>query len=97
MWDITTLGMSAYARELLLSDFSCEPSGGFNDAADHAHAVLSSMSSSNTHRTCTIVVSGQTLTNETIITTYDQQRPQSGEFTWSATLVLADGTVPTWS
>jgi hypothetical protein len=97
VWDITTLGMSAYAREYLLADFTCEPSGGFNDAADHAFAVLSSVSSSNTHRTCTLVVSGQTLTNEVLVTDFQLQRPQSGEFTWTAPMVLADGTVPTWS
>lgn len=97
VWDITTLNMSAYARELLLSDFSCEPTGGFDDGTDLAHAVLASMSSSNTKRTVTLVVSGQTLTNECIITDYQQQRPQSGEFTWTAPMVLSDGTVPTWS
>jgi hypothetical protein len=89
--------MSAYARTYLLADFTCEPSGGFDDAADHAFAVLSSVSSSNTVRTCTIVVSGQTLTNEVLVTNFEQQRPQSGELTWAAPMVLASGIVPTWS
>jgi hypothetical protein len=97
VWDITTLGMSAYARTYLLSDFTCEPSGGFDDTADHAFAVLSSCSNSNTVRTCTIVVSGQTLNNEVLVTDFQQQRPQSGELTWTAPLVLASGLVPAWS
>lgn len=97
VWDITALSMSAYARELLLSDFTCEPTGGFDDSADGPHTTLSSCSSSNAKRTCTLVVSGQTLTNEVIITDYQCARPQSGEFTWTAPMVLADGAVPTWS
>jgi hypothetical protein len=97
VWDITTLGMSAYARTYLLADFTCEPSGGFDDTADHAFAVLSSASSSNTVRTCTLTVSGQILTNEVLVTDFQQQRPQSGELTWAAPMVLADGTVPTWT
>lgn len=97
VWDITALSMSAYARELLLSDFTCEPSGGFDDSADGPHVTLSSVSSSNVRRTATLVVSGQTLTNEVHLTDYQVQRPQSGELTWTVPLVLADGTVPTWS
>lgn len=97
IWDVTTLEKNAYAREQLLADFTCEPSGGFDDQADGPHAVLSTCSSSNVKRTCTLVVSGQTLSNEVIITDYQLSRPQSGEFTWTAPLVLSDGTVPTWS
>lgn len=97
IWDITALSMSAYAREQLLADYTAEPTGGFDDSADGPHAVLSTCSSSNSKRTNTLVVSGQTLTNETIITDYQCARPQSGEFTWTSPLVLADGTVPTWT
>lgn len=97
VWDITALSMSAYAREQLLADFTCEPTGGFDDSADGPHFVFSTCSSSNSKRTTTIVVSAQTLTNECIVTDYQLARPQSGELTWTAPLVLSDGTVPTWS
>jgi hypothetical protein len=95
--DITGLDKSAYERLLLLADFVCEPSGVFNDTANRAHPVLSTAGSSNTVREVSIVVSGQTLTNQCIQTDYQVQRPASGELTWSAPLSLADGTVPTWS
>lgn len=95
--DITGLDKSAFERLLLLADFTCEPSGVFNDAANRAHPVLSTISSSNTIRTVSIVVSGNTLNNECIGTDYQLQRPQSGELTWTAPFQLADGTVPTWS
>jgi len=95
--DITGLDKSAFERLLLLADFTCEAGGVFNDAADRAHPVLSTASSSNTIRTVSIVVSGQTLTNECVLTDYSMARPQSGELTFSAPFSLADGTVPTWS
>jgi hypothetical protein len=95
--DITGLDKSAYERLLLLADFTCDPSGVFNDAANRAFPVLSTAGSSNTVRQVSIVVSGQTLSNECLLTDFQLQRPQSGELTWSAPLVLADGTVPTWS
>lgn len=95
--DVTGLDKSAYERLLLLADFQCEPSGVYNDATDRAFPVLSSAGNSNTIRTNTIVVSGQTLTCECVLTDFKMTRPQSGELTWSAPLSLADGTVPTWS
>lgn len=95
--DITGLDKSAYERLLLLADFTCDPSGVYNDATDRAFPVLSTAGSSNTVRQVSIVVSGQTLSNECVLTDFQLQRPQSGELTWSAPLVLADGTVPTWT
>src|ERR1044072_3685412 len=95
--DVTGLDKSAFERLLLLADFTCVPSGVHNDDTDRAFPVLSTAGSSNTVRTVTIVVSGNTLTNECILTDFAQQRPQSGELTWSAPLSLANGAVPTWS
>lgn len=95
--DITSLADSAMRRLLLLADFSGTFAGGFDDGANLAHAVLKTVSSTSVNRTMGIVISGQTLNNEVIITDYAQTRAQSGEFTFSAPFQLADGTVPTWS
>ena len=85
-------------RLLLLADFSCTLSGVFNDAASTgAHTVLKTAGSFTGNRTVTLVVSGQTLTNECIQTDFALTRAASGELTWTAPLVLADGAVPTWS
>lgn len=97
VWDITGLDKFAFERALLLADFTCDPSGAFDDAADKAFAVLSSAGAASNQRTVTIVVSGQSLINECVLTDFQLQRPQSGEFTWSAPLILADGNVPTWT
>lgn len=95
--DITSLAESAMARLLLLADFSGTAAGGFDDEANLAHAVFKTVSSTSVERTMSIVISGQTLNNEVILTDYAQTRAQSGEFTWSVPFQLASGLVPTWS
>jgi hypothetical protein len=95
--DITSLAESAMARLLLLADFSGTMAGGFDDGADLAHAVFKTVSSTSVERTMGIVISGQTLNNEVILTDYALTRAQSGEFTWSVPFQLASGLVPTWS
>lgn len=95
--DITSLADSAMRRLLLLADFSGTAAGGFDDAANLAHAVLKTISSTSVNRTMGIAISGQTLNNEVILSDYALTRAQSGEFTWSVPFQLADGTVPTWS
>lgn len=95
--DITTLAESAMARLLLLADFSGTCAGGFDDGANLAHAVFKTVSSTTVERTMGIVISGQTLNNEVLLTDYALTRAQPGEFTWSVPFQLADGTVPQWS
>jgi hypothetical protein len=95
--DVTGIDKSAIERLLLLADFSGTMNGVFDDGANLAHAVLKTVSSTSVNRTIGIVISGQTLNNECLITDYALTRAQSGEFTWSAPFSLADGTVPTWS
>lgn len=92
--DVTGLDKSAYERIHLLADFSATLSGVFDDAADHSHDVFKDLS---TVRTLTLVVSGQTLGNEVLLTNYELTRADSGEFTWSVPAVLGNGTVPTWT
>ena len=95
--DVTGIDKSAYERLLLLADFSVNPTGVFNDAADQSHAVFKTVPSTSVARTVTLTISGQTLANEVLFTDYALTRGAEGSLTWTAPGVLADGTVPTWS
>ena len=95
--DVTGVNKSAMERLLLLADFSCTLNGVFNDAANLSHAVFATVPSTSVARTVTLVMSGQTLPNETLFTDYSLSRSASGELTWSAPGVLTGGTVPTWA
>lgn len=92
--DVTGLDKSAIERLHLLSDFSVDVEGVFNDATGLSHDVFKNLSNG---RTCTIVVSGQTLTNEILLTDYPLTRSDSGELTWKVPGVLQNGTVPAWT
>jgi hypothetical protein len=59
--------------------------------------VFRTVPSTSVARTTTLTVSGQTLAGELLFTDYALTRAQSGELTWTAPGVLADGTVPTWA
>ena len=95
--DVTGVDKSAMERLLLLADFSITLNGVFNDEADKSHDVFKTVPSTSVARTVTLAHSGQTLPNECLFTDYALSRPQSGELTFTAPGVLADGTVPTWS
>lgn len=95
--DVTGIDKFAYERLLLLADFTITLNGVFNDAAGQAHDVFKTVPSTSVARTVTLVVSGDTLANECLFTDYALTRAASGELTWSAPGVLADGTVPTWT
>lgn len=95
--DVTGIDKSAIERLLLLADFSITLNGVFNDATGQAHDVFKSVPSTSVPRTVSIGVSGQTLACETLFTDYQLTRADSGELTWQAPGVLADGTVPTWA
>ncbi len=95
--DVTGVDKSAMERLLLLADFSGTLNGVFNDASNLSHETLKTVPSTSVNRTLTLVHSGQTLANEVLVTDYSMTRAQSGEFTWAAPFVLADGTVPTWA
>ncbi len=96
--DITGVDKSAFERLLLLADFSITLNGVFNDTATTgAHIVFRTVPSTSVIRTVTLVITGNTLANETLFTDYSLTRAAAGELTWSAPGVLADGTVPTWS
>ena len=95
--DVTGLDKSAMERLLLLGDYSSTWTGVFNDASNVAHDVHKTVASADVTRSESLVVSGQTLNNEVLITDYALSRPSSGELTWTAPAVLQSGTDPTWS
>ena len=92
--DVTGLDKSAMERLHLLSDFSVDMEGVFNDASGLSHDVFKTLANA---RTCTIVVSGQTLANEILLTDYPLTRSDAGELTWKVPGVLQSGTVPAWT
>ena len=93
--DVTGIDKSAYERLPLLADFTITNNGVFNSAV--SHSVFKTVPSTAVNRTTTLVISSQTLAGELLYTDYNITRAASGELTWSAPGVLADGTVPTWS
>lgn len=95
--EITGMDKSAIERVLLLADYSSSWSGIFNDGSNAAHDVHKTVPSTSVTRTETLVVSGQTLTNEVLLTDYQLARSASGEFTWTGPAVLQSGTAPTWA
>ena len=95
--DVTGVDKSAIERLLLLADFSITLNGVHNPAATFSHAVLKTVPSTSVARTVSLTVNGVSLPNEVLFTDYALTRAQTGELTWSAPGVLADGTVPTWA
>jgi len=95
--DVTGLDKSAYERLLLLADFTITNNGVVNVTAGAAHDVFKTVPSTSVARTTTITTNGVTLACEVLYTDYQLNRANSGELTWSAPGVLADGAVPTWA
>lgn len=99
--DVTGIDKSAMERLLLLADMSVTLNGVFNDAANKSHIVLKTVPSTSVAREISLTVSGQTLGTTPqvtlMFTDYALTRADSGELTWSAPGVLANGEIPTWS
>lgn len=98
--DVTGVDKAGMERLLLLGDGEVVLTGVFNDAASMSHAVFKNyrtLSGSEVGRTVTIVLSGQTLSMEMIAESYDLARGADGSATFSVTLRLSSGTVPSWS
>lgn len=93
--DITGIDKSAFERLLLLSDGTVQLNGVFN--ASKSHTVFKDISTSDVVRTTSIAIASQTLSMEMLYTDYQLTRANSGEFTWQAPGVLADGTQPAWA
>lgn len=101
VFDVTGLDKSAIERLLGLSDGQVTITMAFNPTATTGqHAVFRTAPSSSVARTVTIVINSTptaTLSMEMVISEYVVPRGQDGNIQPTATLQLADGTVPTWS
>lgn len=95
--DVTGVDKSAIERLLLLADFSITLNGVYNNAAGKSHAVFKTVPSTSVNRAVAITVNTTSLNNNCLFTDYAMTRAASGELTWSAPGVLADGTVPAWT
>jgi hypothetical protein len=99
--DITGLDKSAIERLLLLADGQVTLNMQFDPTATTGqHTVFRTTSSTSQTRTFTYVINSTpsaTLTMEMIATDYAVARGQDGNVTCTATLMLQNGAVPTWS
>jgi hypothetical protein len=95
--DVTGVNSAAVERLLLLADGSIGLNGVFNDATNLSHAVLSSASATSQNRGVIIVMSGQTMTMETVLPDYALTRATDGSLTWSTTLQQSSTTGPAWT
>lgn len=95
--DVTGVDKSAIERILLLADFSIGLNGVFNPTANKSHDVFKTVPSTSVNRIVSLGIGGKTLAAECLFTDYQLTRAQSGELTWQAPGVLADGAVPTWA
>ena len=101
MQDVTAVGSSAMERLYLLADLQITLGGVFDDGDSLAHATLKdyrTMAGTELGRTFTLVHSGQTLTHAALKPNdYNLTRAADGSFTWTTTLMCANGSVPAWS
>ena len=96
--DVTGVGKSANERILLLADVSVTLNGVFDDGANLAHVVFSTIPS--TSETRTLVLTPTTddpyISVNVLLTDYQLTRAATGELTFQVPGSLADGAVPTW-
>ena len=100
--DVTGVDKSAIERILLLADYSVTLNGVFNSASSNmSHDVFKTVPSTSAVRSVEIDPIGTTtgypqLTVNCLFSDYQITRAATGELTWQAPGVLADGAVPTW-
>ncbi len=98
---ITTTGLDKSAQERItgISDGDVTLNGTFNSASNKSHDVFKTRTGT---RTFDLRIGGNSSSNpklamEMQVASYALTRGTDGTLTWTATLNLADGTVPTWS
>ena len=98
---ITTTGLDKSAQERItgISDGDVTLNGTFNSASNKSHDVFKTRTRT---RTFDLRIGGNSSSNpklamEMQVASYALTRGTDGTLTWTATLNLADGTVPTWS
>ena len=99
--DITGVNSTGMERLLLIADLSITLHGVFNDAATTGiHTVLNTfrtLAASQTGRTTSIAISGDTLANEVLYTDYQMARAQDGSLTLTIPGALSNGTLTAWA
>ena len=96
--DSTTISKSAMERLIGLGDYVMTLTGVFDKASNKSHDVFKTKSGA---RTVTLAIGGNTtgypaLEAEMLVSDYNLSRGNDGGLTWTATLNLQSGTVPTW-
>ena len=98
---VETTGLDKSARERItgMSDGDVTLTGTFNAASNKSHDVFKTRT---TARTFDLRVGGNSSSNpklamEMVVANYTITRDAAGALTWTATLNLADGTVPAWT
>lgn len=92
--EVTGIDKAAMERLHGHADYSITLNFTFDDATDKVHDVFKDLSNV---RTVTLVVSGQTLSNECLFTDYALNRGTDGSLSGTAPAVLSNGTVPAWT
>ena len=98
---VETTGLDKSARERItgMSDGDVSLNGFFNAASNKSHDVFKTRT---TARTFDLRIGGNSSSNpklamEMVVANYTITRDAAGALTWTATLNLADGTVPAWT
>ena len=98
--DITGLDKSAVERLLLLADAELGLTGTYNPTLSHTVFASLVILAGQVGRTVTILLPGAGLVNlvcEMVPTSYNLSRGADGSLTWTATLKLSSGTVPSFA
>ena len=97
MQDVTSVAATNNERLALLIDGKFTLSGVWDSAADLAHAVFSTITSSTATRTCVFALPGsKTLTMECLLSDY-QVSMSGGATTWTVNGELAASTAFGWT
>ena len=96
--DVAGVDKSAQERLIGLSDGTVTLNGVFDPASNKAHDVFKTRTGTRTV-TITLYEDGSgdpQLSMEMLVGNYDISRGNDGMLTWTSTLSLQSGTVPTW-
>ena len=97
--DVAGVDKSAQERLIGLNDGTVTLNGVFDPASNKAHDVFKTRTGTRTV-TITLYEDGSgdpRLIMEMLVGNYDISRGNDGMLTWTSTLSLQSGTVPTWS
>jgi hypothetical protein len=93
--EVTGIDKSAMERLGGLKDFTATVN--FTADFDASDSVFDVFKDTGTVRTFAITVAAQILSNETLISEVNWNRGTDGSLSGSASVALANGTVPTWT